>query len=87
MTLENPTPADNSAEAGIIKQEPVVASYVTSAVLAAVGGFAVTHGWIGQTQDSTLVQTATPIVAAAVLVVIGFVVRKFVVPVVKLIGK
>lgn len=79
----NPTPAPS--EPSWVAQEPVIAASVTTAVLGAVGGFAVVHGWIGSSQDDTLIQTLTPVVTGVVLVAIGFLVRKFVTPVAKLI--
>jgi hypothetical protein len=75
---------EKDIESSIIAKEPVIAAAVSTAALGAVGGFAVTHGWIGTTQDGTLVQTLTPVVTAAVLLGIGWLVRKFVTPTAKL---
>lgn len=64
-------------------REPVIASTVAKGALVAVGGFAVTHGWIGKTQDDTLIQVGTPVAAAAVIVVIDVIVRHLVTPTAK----
>lgn len=77
------TPASPSS--GIVSEEPVLAASVATAALGALGGFAVTHGWIGASADGTLIQTLTPVVTGAVLIGIGFIVRRFVTPVSKLV--
>lgn len=79
------TPAPAPTDPSWVAEEPVIAASITAAVLGAVGGLAITKGWIGSANESQLVEWLTPTVTGLVLLGIGFVVRKFVTPIAKLV--
>lgn len=60
--------------------EPVIATAVAGALLSAIGSVLVTHGVITGTQASADTKTFVPIVAAALVMVMGFVARQFAAP-------
>lgn len=64
--------------------EPVLISGMVSAVLGYVAQFAYLHGWVTSTQASQAVQELVPIVTAAAVMLVAFVIRSAVTPISKL---
>jgi hypothetical protein len=60
--------------------EPVIATAVAGALLSAIGSVLVTHGVITNTQASADTKTFVPIVAAALVMALGFLARQFATP-------